>query len=219
LRGKSRAGLLKTEKTFAVAADQFPKEADQFLKEYEVNTEGHRSPRWIEGHHIRVRLHLKPFFGSLGLSEITPGKVQEYRMHRATTPPTYTVRGRPKLGGTVATAEPKPFKPPARSTQHDEIVTLRMVLKTAIRYQWLSHLPDLSPPYKTQGKVTHRAWFSPEEYTTLYAGAREYKNTCWKNHRWGADQVYDYVLFMANPGLRPDEANNLQHRDVKIVDD
>jgi integrase len=31
--------------------------------------------------------------------------------------------------------------------------------------------------------------------------------------------VHDYVLFLANTGLRPDEAKNLQHRDVAIVED
>jgi hypothetical protein len=30
-------------------------------------------------------------------------------------------------------------------------------------------------------------------------------------------QVYDFILFMANTGLRPDEAFNLQHRDVTIA--
>jgi hypothetical protein len=58
LRGKARAGLLKTEKTFGKAADQFE-------KEYEIITEGQRGPRWIEGHKIRLRLHLRPFFGEL----------------------------------------------------------------------------------------------------------------------------------------------------------
>jgi len=67
LRGKARAGLLKTEKSFAEAAEQF-------LKEYEVITEGQRSAKWIEGHGIRLRLHLLPFFGKLGLSEVTPGR-------------------------------------------------------------------------------------------------------------------------------------------------
>jgi hypothetical protein len=80
LRGKSRAGLLKSEKLFRQAAEQF-------LKEYGVITEGQRSPRWVEGHGIRLRLHLLPFFGELGVSEVTAGKVQDYRMHRATTPP------------------------------------------------------------------------------------------------------------------------------------
>lgn len=207
LRGKARAGLLKTEKTFSEAADQFE-------KEYQVITDGQRSPRWVEGHSIRLRLHLRPFFGALGLSEVTPGKVQEYRMHRATTPPAHM---RPR-GGTGAEEKPK-HKPPARSTLHDEIVTLRQVLKTAVRHGWLSHVPDLSPPYRTQGKIVHRPWFSPEEYKQLYKATREHSEKALKQFKWNAEQVHDYVLFMANTGLRPDEAKNLQHRDVSVVVD
>lgn len=37
---------------------------------------------------------------------------------------------------------PHTGKPPSRSTMHDEIVTLRQVLKTALRHGWLYHLPD-----------------------------------------------------------------------------
>jgi len=192
LRGKAIAGLLKTEKTFGQAADQFE-------KEYGIITEGQRSERWTEGHKIRIRLHLRPFFGELGLSEVTPGKVQEYRMHRATTS--------------------KTGKPPSRSTLHDEIVTLRLILKTAIRHNWLTHLPDLSPPYRTQGKIVHRPWFSPDEYKQLYKATREYADTARAQDKWRAEQVHDFVLFMANTGLRPDEAKNLQHRDVTVVKD
>ncbi|WP_175421785.1 MULTISPECIES: hypothetical protein [Bradyrhizobium] len=47
LRGKSRAGLLTNEKTFEQAADQF-------LKEYEVITEGQRSPKWVSGYRDRL---------------------------------------------------------------------------------------------------------------------------------------------------------------------
>jgi integrase len=198
LRGKSHAGLLTSEKTFREAAEQFQ-------KEYEIITEGQRSPRWVEGHAIRIRLHLIPFLGSSGLSEVTAGKVQEYRMHRMTS----------RLD--KETGKPKR---PARSTLHDEIVTLRQVLKTAIRHGWLDHLPDLSPPYKTQGKIVHRPWFSPEEYKQLYEATRQYARHPFHEHyKWNAEQVHDYVLFMANTGLRPDEAKNLQHRDVAIVVD
>ena len=198
LVGKSRAGLLKTEKSFEETAKQF-------LKEYEVITEGQRSPRWVEGHGIRLRVHLLPFFGSLGVSEITAGKVQEYRVHRMTS------RVDKKTG--------EPLRP-ARSTLHDEIVTLRQVLKTAIRHGWITHLPDLSPPYRTQGKIVHRPWFSPAEYKQLYEATREYaREPFHERYKWNAEQVQDYVLFMANTGLRPDEAKNLQHRDVAIVVD
>lgn len=38
-------------------------------------------------------------------------------------------------------------------------------------------------------------------------------------HKWACEQLHDYVLFMANTGLRPDEAARLEFRDVKIVKD
>ncbi len=136
LRGKHGRGEILTEKTFKQAADQFE-------REYEVITEGQRSEKWVRGHKDRLRLHLNPFFGKLGLSEVTAGKLQEYRVHRIKTSST--------------------GRAPARSTIHDEIVTLRQVLKTATRHGWLDHLPDLTIPYNTQTKVSHRAWFSPDE--------------------------------------------------------
>jgi integrase len=218
IRGKARAGLLplKKEKTFSETAEQF-------LKEYGTITEGERSKKWVEGHGIRQRLHLVPFFGKLGVSEVTPGKVQEYRVHRMTSP----------VAANVATdghssdpnqkkSNKRPWKAPSRSTLHDEIVTLRLILKTAVRHGWLSHVPDFSPPYKTQGKISHRPWFSPTEYKQLYTATRQYAHDMKdKRHQWNAEQVHDYVLFMANTGLRPDEAmaRNLEHRDVTIVKD
>jgi integrase len=205
LRGKDRAGLLTTEKTFKQAAEQF-------LKEYEIITEGQRSARWVEGHAIRVRLHLNPFFGELGVSKVTAGKVQEYRVHRMTS--------RLEPNPESKSNRPLKDKPPARSTLHDEVVTLRQILKTAIRHGWLEHLPDLSPPYRTQGKIVHRPWFSPAEYKQLFEAARAYMREPFHDHyKWNAEQVYDFILFMANTGLRPDEAKNLQHRDVEIVID
>jgi integrase len=81
-------------------------------------------------------------------------------------------------------------------------------------------VPDLSPPYKTSGKITHRAWFSPSEYKTLYEATRRRADKPLNNrHRWACEQLHDYVLFMANTGLRPDEANRLEFRDVAVVND
>lgn len=69
----------------------------------------------------------------------------------------------------------------------------------------------------TQGKKGRRAWFSPEEYKQLYTATRkrisEGKRPGWKSHY---EDMHDYVLFMANTGLRPDEASRLEFRDVSI---
>jgi integrase len=101
---------------------------------------------------------------------------------------------------------------------HQEIVTLRQILKTAIRHGWLDHLPDLSAPYRSSPKISHRAWFSPEEYKKLYgATRRRAQQPKQPRFKWESEQLHDYVLFSANTGLRPDEARRLQFRDVTIV--
>lgn len=203
LRGKLAKGERLRERSFKEAADQF-------LKEYMLITGGDRSPVYIENMQRQLKNYLLPFFGDKGLSQITSGLVQEYRLHRQT----YQVK-RPNREHEAVTP-----KPPSRTTLHQEVVVIRQVLKTAIRHDWLDHLPDLSMPYKTAGKITRRAWFSPEEYKKLYEATRERaRNPKSERHRWNCEQLHDFVLFMANTGLRPDEANRLEYRDVTIADD
>jgi len=94
------------------------------------------------------------------------------------------------------------------------------VLKCACRFGWLEALPDLSAPYKGSGKIAHRGWFSPDEYRRLYeATRRRAQQPKKKRFAWESEQLHDYVLFMANTGLRPDEAKRLEYRDVSIVRD
>ncbi|CAH0498428.1 site-specific integrase [Novosphingobium sp. CECT 9465] len=81
-------------------------------------------------------------------------------------------------------------------------------------------MPDLSDPYRAPSKVSHRAWFSPAEYQQLYEAARERARTP-KKERWrsACEDLLDYILFMVNTGLRPDEAKRLELRDIEIVPD
>jgi integrase len=193
IRGKSKRGELKREKTFADAAEQF-------TREYTVMTQGERSAKYAYDHAARLKNHLLPFFGELGLTQVTTSKVQEYRIER------------------MSAADGR--KLPTRSTMHHEMVTLRQVLKSAVRQAWLDRLPDLSQPFRSSGKITHRAWFSPDEYRQLYEATREHtKEAQGKAWQWAAEQLHDYVLFLANTGLRPDEAGRLQFRDVVIEKD
>ncbi|WP_198351137.1 hypothetical protein [Flavisphingomonas formosensis] len=155
---------------------------------------------------MHIDVPLLPFFGAdTPISDISAGKVQEYRVHRQTS------RIDPKTGKA---------KKPARAALHGETVTLRQVLKTANRKGWIDALPDMTAPYKSSGKVEHRAWFSPDEYKTLYEHTRKRARNPPKP-RWKAEceNFHDYVLFMGNTGLRPDESARLELRDVQIVKD
>lgn len=208
LRGKLRRGeIIQKERLFKEAADHY-------LREVRVLAASSRSPKYVEILELRLNVHILPFFGDKSLSEINRGLVQSYRVKRAED----------SIARTAKPAEgdkpPRPGKPPARSTMTQEIVIIRQVLKHAEGMGWIPFVPSLSQPYMSQGKKGRRAWFSPEEYKQLYTATRKRiadgKRPGWKSHY---EDMHDYVLFMANTGLRPDEASRLEFRDVAIEDD
>jgi integrase len=197
LRGKSRAGLLDTP-----VGKTFDQGADAFEDEYEVMTNGERSPRWVNEHRAHLKNHLRPFFGKMAVAKINGDTAQQYRMHRIKT----SANG----------------KAPARNTLANETITLRMVLKTCVRKGWITGIPSLSSPYRKQMKVVPRPWFNPEEYKKLYkATGANAKKPQRDRDRWNAEQLHDLILFLANTGLRPDEVKerNLFHQDIKMVKD
>lgn len=167
-----------------------------------------RSPKYVKFLEMRLRKHLIPHFGDLPLTAINRGAVQAYRVKRAEE-------------RMAATATPEsPGRPPARSTMSQEIVHLRQTLKWAEGAGWIPFVPNLAQPYMTQGKRGRRAWFSPEEYTQLYeATRRRVADPKRRGFKRRYEDLHDFVLFMANTGLRPDEAWRLEFRDVAIEDD
>ena len=202
LRGMMRNGeLVKKERTFADAAEHY-------LRHARVLAVSVRSPKYIEYMELRMRRHILPFFGKVPLSEVNRGLVQSYRVKRAE-----------ETIAASATVD-NPGKPPARSTMLQEIVHIRQVLKHAEGMGWIQHIPSLDMPYMTYTKRERRAWFSPEEYEQLYKATRrrieDGERRGWTSHY---EDLHDFVLFMANTGLRPDEALRLEIRDVQIEDD
>ena len=201
LRGKFKRGDLN--KLVEVNRETtFKDVAEDFIREFPIMTEGQRNQQYVDGHTRRLRKHLIPFFGEKGLSKVTSGLIHEYRLNRMES--TKEARG----------------KPPSRQTMHQENVALRQVLKLALRKGYISALPDLSQPYRANAKISHRAWFSLEEYKQLYKATRErIENPRNKRYKQDYEELHDYVLFMVNTGLRPDESKRIQFRDVAVVDD
>ena len=204
LLNKDRFGELSTGKTFAQAAKLFQ-------SEYEALTAGRRSPKWVEGHKARLRIHILPFMGHMFLNEIKKGIGQDYRVHRMTKPADWPQE---------EDDDYKPWKAPAQKTLHNEIVTMNMTFTTAEEHGWIDAVPNLKNRYSKETKISHRPWFTPKEYKKFYEATRaNAANPKQEQHRWYAEQLHDYVLFMANTGLRPDESLHLQFQDIEIVHD
>lgn len=197
----------------------FREAAAAFLREYKALLAGERNEQYMASKERTLRLYLLPFFGDLPLSAVDAGRAQDYRVSRL-TPPEQLKAAYYQAKGRVLKGRPRSWRRPSRGTIHHEIVCLRQVLKTANRKGWLAAVPDLSEPYRASSKVSHRAWFSPEEYKRLYEHTRERaRHPLRERWRGVCEQLHDYVLFMVNTGLRPDEATRLEFRDVSIVAD
>ncbi len=202
LRGRLRNGEVvpdkPREKTFAEAAEGY-------LREVRVLAVTTRSPKYVKFLEMRLNKHLIPYFGPKPLSAINRGVVQAYRVKRAEE--TIVATAKEGVNG----------KPPARSTMSQEIVHLRQTLKWAEGMGWIPYVPNLSQPYMTQGKRGRRAWFSPEEYIQLYqATQRRIEDPKRRGFKGRYEDLHDFVLIMANTGLRPDEAWRLEFRDVSV---
>ena len=69
------------------------------------------------------------------------------------------------------------------------------------------------------GKVLHsrarREAFTPQEYRHLHTYARKWVNQAQNEEKkWYRTIVYNFILIMANTGMRTIEARNLRWRDV-----
>ena len=105
----------------------------------------------------------------------------------------------------------------ARATLHQRKNALRLVLNHAYRMGWIKVLPTFKDEYASNGAKTPRVWFDEREYRQLINALRRRIKTLEKT-RWQEDakELYDYVLFVANTGLRPSEARNVRFCDCHI---
>jgi integrase len=215
LKGKDRFGgglpLGKT-KTFRQAAQIF-------LTEYKALNSDQRNPKYIGNMEGKIKNYLNPFFGDMPVTTITEAQIVKYRIERLKVPEPDAPSAESAGAKKDRRAGPKPNRP-SRSTLHSEIITFGHVMQTAKRIGWIAAVPSYKAPYQASSKISHRAWFSLEEYRTLREAtkkrAKQPPNPKWK---WECEQLHDYILFMSNTGLRPDEARRLEFRDVVIVDD
>ncbi|WP_240484649.1 hypothetical protein [Brevundimonas nasdae] len=94
------------EKTFREAAAAF-------VKEYEAMTLGERNAQYVASKARVIKLYLDPFFDDLPISEVTAGRIQDYRLHRV-TPPKEPERVRYVSGGQERVGKIKAWKRPSR---------------------------------------------------------------------------------------------------------
>jgi integrase len=107
-----------------------------------------------------------------------------------------------------------------RGTLHQYKNAIRVVLNYAYKLGYLKQLPVFKDEYDTKKGVNSRPWFNSAEYSKLHNSIlahAKYLETRDKRQFAHAMELYDFVLFGTNTGMRVGEMRNCKVSDVKIV--
>jgi hypothetical protein len=90
-------------------------------------------------------------------------------------------------------------------------------LNESFRQGWIKNVPVFKDLYDSQKVKVPRQWFTNAEYSSILNAVRSHKKSL-KGTRWeaDADELYDYIVFVTNAGLRVGEARNIRFMDVSL---
>lgn len=107
-----------------------------------------------------------------------------------------------------------------RGTLHQYKNALRVILNEAYRSGLISSVPIFKDEYKSRKIESARPWFSEAEYSKLCQAimthAKKLKEIDRLQYSY-ALELYDYVIFGVNTGMRVGELNNVRFCDVQIT--
>jgi integrase len=155
--------------------------------------------RWqvIDGY---IRLHLVPYMGGIQITHIGDDKWRNYPIWRKQN-------GR-SMGGT----------PAKDGTVRQEMMTYRAVMNFAAQKRYIRE--SQVPKGRLISDKARRDEFTPQEYRHLHTFARSWVKTAKSDfNKWYRQMAYNFMLVMANTGMRTMEARNLRWRDVDIRTD
>lgn len=163
------------------------------LRRFEASVERReRSPSYFAGVKLILETDILPFFGDLDVKNVGIRKWSEYEC---------SVESR-KL---------------TRQTLHQHRNALRVCLNEAVRQEWIERLPTLKIDKIGKAQQQPRVWFEPAEFRLLLRVTRNHVKTL-ADTRWAADgeECYDFIVWMANTGMRVGEARNVRICDVEV---
>lgn len=152
-----------------------------------------------------IRLHLVPCLGHLQITLIGDDKWRGYPLWR-------------KQNGKGVGAKAGEVSQAKDGTIRQEMMTFRAIMNFAADKQYIRERQV--PRGKLPSDKRRREEFTPQEYRHLHTFARKWIKEA-RNSRsgWYRHMAYNFVLIMANTGMRTMEAGNLRWRDVDVRTD
>lgn len=176
------------EKSFAEVAREY---GDLRLAEAQAGQITMRRWKVIDGH---IRCNLIPYIGNHQITLIGEDKWSGYVLWR-------------KQNGNSREETAKD------GTIRQEMITFRAIMRHAADKGYIRE--KQLPKAKPHADKNRREEFTPSEYRQLHTYARKWVKDGLHDHSvWYRTMAYNFILIMANTGMRTMEARNLRWRDI-----
>ena len=227
LKEREKNNLPLSKRSFNEVCNSYLRGIELDLKNQRISRTRHRFISSI------IRLYFNPYFGSKDIGQIRKNDIINYRRWRTS----YWIDGPGKKEFIINTAPPtnmffdkrsnsslsfksrnktKPKKPPTRGTMALEWTIFRAIMFHGIELGVVN--PNLMSILAHDKVITNkRPIFTNTDYRTLYLFMRKWiKEKVSPRHTEIRQLLRDYVLIMANSGLRNAEARYLKWSDVDV---
>ena len=180
------------------------------------------NPKKYARHEQSIRLHLNPFFGSMGIRDIQPEEVERWLEWRLLPHPSKESGE----GQADTVAGSTAYSPPARSTVQKDAVAFAAVLRHArLRFKVDTRfVPELPLPSRTED--TRRPRFYPDEWPRLsralydrMVASKGKRGPLSQNSIWYRGMLFSFVMILHGTGLRVAEAMRLKVKHLRRVPD
>lgn len=177
---------------------QVAKEFSDFQKDRAaVGQISHHRWRVLDSH---IRSQLNRYIGSTQITLIGPDRWKDYPVWRQKN-------GKGRSSDRVSDG-----------TIRDEMATFRSIMNYAASKHYIRE--SAVPKGKLPVSKAKREEFTPDEYRRLHTFARKWvKEGRTSLNTWYRTITYNFILIMANTGMRPSEARNLRWQDVFVQTD
>lgn len=179
-----------------VGGISFNKAAEHAQRVYEqMVARGEKSGQYLLSIKKVLKARVLPYFKKVPIDQIGTREWNDFKDHIYSKHPTTS-----------------------RSTMHQYKNAIRVVLREAVHKGWIKQPVVFARESNSRTMGQPRSHFDEREYKELYTATRanikKLKKTRWAR---AAEELHDYVLFVANTGLRIGEARNVRFCDVEIV--
>jgi integrase len=189
------------DKSFADVATEYSDNLKQTAQAGQITMD-----RWgiVDGY---IRLHLIPYMGNIQIAYVGEDKWKAYTLWRKQEGKN---KDRKRRDGTIIEGQSA-----KDGTIRQEMMTFRAIMNFAADKQYIRERQV--PKGKLPSDKARREEFTPAEYRHLHTFARGWIKAAKRDHNvWYRNMAYNFMLVMANTGMRTMEASNLRWRDVDV---